>query len=247
MTALSLAQSNFDRHIRQNPYPGRGLVIGQSSDPNIWLIVYWIMGRSTNSRNRRFVAEGGTLRTEPVDPKKVSDPSLVIYEAMLELPGIWLASNGDQTCTMFEFLQKGQTIEAALATREREPDAPNYTPRISAVLRADGSFALGILKASPIDPAHTDRFYYYPSLPQPGFGFGLTTYSGDGDPLPSFSGDPLLLPLSFTGSSNAGKSPANQVLEGYWKALYQDNRVSLAVKQISLSKMSSELLIRNQY
>src|SRR4051812_45401361 len=129
MQATTIAEANFDRHLRRNPYPGRGLVVGRPAAEEAWLIVYWIMGRSAQSRNRRFVAEAGTLRTEPVDPGAVADPSLIIYEAMLELPGIYLVSNGDQTRTLYEALRAGGSFDSALAQREREPDAPNYTPR----------------------------------------------------------------------------------------------------------------------
>ncbi|MBN1305317.1 MAG: hypothetical protein JXA13_12845 [Anaerolineales bacterium] len=233
------AQQNFEQ-LCANPYPGRGLVIGRS-DQQQWLMVYWIMGRSSNSRNRRFTADSGSLRTEPVDLDKVSDPSLIIYEAMLELPGKYLVSNGDQTRTMFEFLQNGKTIIEALATREREPDAPNFTPRISGMLDFSGSaplLTLSILKANPLDPARSDRFYYSPALPEPGYGYGLTTYCGDGDPLPSFSGDPTLLPL---------QGSTEQVLESYWSALNADNRVSLAVKEISPQDNPSRILIKNQF
>ena len=205
--ALRIADNNFGRHVRRNPYPGRGLVVGRSSDNGQWVLVYWIMGRSENSRNRRFVAAGGVLRTEPVDISKVKDPSLIIYEAMLELPGegagehpgVYLVSNGDQTRTLYETLEAGGTFDDAMGTREREPDAPNYTPRISAALDVrtpPGAMALSLLKANPVDPALTDRYTFRPATPPPGLGFGLTTYMGDGDPLPSFAGDPLLLPCT---------------------------------------------------
>lgn len=240
MKVDEVAERNFGSHLKDNPYPGRGLVIGRPDD-DTWVVIYWIMGRSTNSRNRRFVADGGTLRTEPVDPSLVKDPSLIIYEAMLDLPGIYLVSNGDQTRTMYEALNKGKTIEEALAGREREPDAPNFTPRINGMLRFDGSSVsavLAILRASPLDTAYTDRHYYYPSLSQSGFGFGLTTYSADGDPLPAFSGDPLLLPLHGTGEG---------VLETYWGALDKENRVSMAVKEIKGRGDRSRILIKNRF
>jgi IMP cyclohydrolase len=235
-----IANHNFEQ-LRQNPYPGRGLVVGRASQGEAWLILYWIMGRSTNSRNRRFVAEGGALRTEPVDLKLVSNPSLIIYEAMLELPGIFIASNGDQTRTVYEAIRQGKTFEVALSTREREPDAPNFTPRITGMLdfiQQPTVVALNILKANPLDPKHTDRYTYCPSFVPPGFAFGLTTYSGDGNPLPSFSGDPLLLPL---------KGNANAVLEAYWSALNAENRVSLAVKEIDPQGKHSRILIQNRY
>src|SRR5262244_227398 len=154
MEAAHLVARNFTSHLRDNPYPGRGLVIGRSSIDHGWVMLYWIMGRSAHSRNRRFVAEGGTLRTAPVDPQLLADPSLIIYEAMLELPGLYLVSNGAQTRTMHETLSTHGTFEAAMAQWEREPDAPHYTPRISAMLvLAQQQVTLSILKANPIDPA----------------------------------------------------------------------------------------------
>lgn len=240
MSIEALAATNFERHLVQNPYPGRGLVIGKA-DENTWLMIYWIMGRSTNSRNRRFVVDGQTMRTEPVDLSLVADPSLIIYEVMLNLPGIYIVSNGDQTRTIHDALKAGGTFEAALSTREREPDAPNFTPRISAMLRLENgtvSTVLSILKANPLDPAYSDRYYFYPSMPKAGFGLGLTTYSGDGNPLPSFSGEPLLLPLVGT---------AEQVLETYWNALNAENRISLAVKEVSVPSGTSRILVKNRY
>ncbi len=240
MNIDQLASTNFEKHLQQNPYPGRGLVVGRAAQ-DTWVIVYWIMGRSTNSRNRRFVVEGTTLRTEPVDLSLVADPSLIIYEAMLDLPGTYLVSNGDQTRSMYEALKSGGTIETALATREREPDAPNFTPRISGMLRLENgavSTVLSILKANPFNPASTDRYYFYPSMPKAGFGLGLTTYSGDGNPLPSFSGEPLLLPCAGT---------AEQVLETYWNALNTENRISLAVKEITINSGQSQIFIKNRF
>jgi IMP cyclohydrolase len=240
MNIAEIAEKNFKTHLRENPYPGRGLVIGRSEE-NTWVVVYWIMGRSTNSRNRRFIAVDGTLRTEPVDPALVKDPSLIIYEAMLDLPQVYLVSNGDQTRTMYETLAEGGTIEEALSGREREPDAPNFTPRINGMLRFEGpsvQTVLAILKANPMDQALTDRYYYYPAAPAAGFGLGLTTYNGDGDPLPAFVGDPLVLPCK-------GKGEA--VLEAYWAALDEENRVSMAVKEITDGGAKSRILVMNRF
>jgi hypothetical protein len=237
MTISTTAHANFERHIQQNSYPGRGLVIGRTESGD-WAIVYWIMGRSPNSRNRRFVADGTTLRTEPIDLASVENPELIIYEAMLELPGIFLASNGDQTRTLYETLQSDSSFDAALLTREREPDAPNYTPRISGMIvpeNAASPVTLSILKANPADPALTDRFTYRPAPPPPGFGYCLTTYNGDGRPLPSFSGDPLWLPL---------QGDPETILQTYWDGLDAENRVALAVKVVE--KGRSRILIRNQ-
>ncbi len=238
MNANITAATNFE-NLRRNPYPGRGLIVGRSTIDD-WLMIYWIMGRSASSRNRHFVVSEGTLRTEPVDTRAMERPELLIYEAMLELPRIYLVSNGDQTRTIYDTIQAGGSFDDALATREREHDAPHYTPRISAMLdlrTRPAALTLSILKANPIDPAYTDRFTYRPAPPQPGFGVGLTTYQGDGNPLPSFSGDPLLLPLPAS---------AEEALETCWNALNEENRISIAVKHIARDG-TSRILVRNRY
>jgi len=238
---MGLIEENFQRHIVDNPYPGRGLVIGRSSEDYTWLLIYWIMGRSEHSRNRRFVTEDGGLRTEAVDASLVEDPSLIIYEPMAELTGVYLVTNGDQTATISEFLNAGKSFDDALATREREPDAPNYTPRISGMLNLRNDppeITLNILKANPIDPEQTDGATFHPALPPPGTGVCLTTYMGDGRPLPSFCGDPLPLPCEG--------SPAD-ILKTYWEALDPDNRLSLAVKQIDPLTQTSNLFILNKH
>jgi IMP cyclohydrolase len=241
MNASEIATKNFENHIKRNPYPGRGLVIGRSSLSADWLMLYWIMGRSENSRNRRFVVEDGTLKTELVDASLVADPTLIIYEAMLELPGLYLVSNGDQTRTLYDMLVAGGSFGAAMALREREPDAPNYTPRICGLLDLrdpSPSLILSILKANPFDPALTDRFIYRPAAPAAGFGLCLTTYAGDGNPLPSFAGDPLPLPL---------QGSVEEVLETYWEALDPANRISLALKRIPADGGPGEILVRNRF
>src|SRR6185436_20390691 len=138
---LELARRTLEHSIARNRYPGRGLILGRNtaggqtaSGASEWTLVYWIMGRSENSRNRQFIAEGGVLRTQAFDPRLVVDPSLIIYEAMLELPGVQLVSNGDQTRTIYDALSRGGSFEQALAGRAHEPDAPHYTPRISGLL-----------------------------------------------------------------------------------------------------------------
>jgi hypothetical protein len=239
MSFQKIAESNFQK-LQQNSYPGRGLIVGKSDD-STWQIIYWIMGRSTNSRNRRFIVDGTTMRTEPVDIKLLSDPSLIIYDAMLDLPGIYLASNGDQTRTIYESIQKGSSFEDALMTRDREPDAPNYTPRISCILdtrTSVPSVTLSILKASLLNSEFSDRYFFKPSYSISGYGYGLTTYASDGNPLPSFSGDPILLPCSGT---------ATDLIDHYWNALNKENLVALAVKTISLSKKISTILVKNAH
>ena len=241
MAIRETAAAIFNSHLKDNPYPGRGLAVGRNDADNTWIMVYFIMGRSENSRNRRFVTDGERLYTEPVDPAKVSDPSLIIYDAMSALPGIQLVSNGDQTATVRDALTTGGTFDGALATREREPDGPNFTPRISAMLdvrSAENNLSFSILKANPADPAKTDRYTARPSNPPPGIGYGLTTYMGDGNPLPSFRGDLLVLPLE--GSAQA-------VLDEYWDALNPDNRVSLAVKEVRNDGTAAAFLVRNRH
>lgn len=236
-----LALRTFERAIAKNPYPGRGLVIGRNGQ-GAWTLVYWIMGRSEHSRNRQLVAEGGVLRTQAFDPSRVVDPSLIIYDAMLELPGIQLVSNGDQTRTVFDALTRGTSFAAALETRAHEPDAPHYTPRISGMLdlRGDGArLSLAILRANPVDPGQTDRTFFELGLPPPGIGRGITTYAGDGNPLPSFSGDPLALPCE-------GRS-GSEILEQYWSALDADNRIGVAVKTLAADGTCQELLVKNRY
>lgn len=240
MSATDLARSTFQRHLVECAYPGRGLVIGRERAGE-WVLVYWIMGRSENSRNRRFVADGGAVRTEPVDLSKVADPSLIIYDALLEVPGVHIVSNGDQTRTIRDALLNGGSFESALMTREREPDAPNWTPRISGVLDVRGArpaAQLAILKANACDPEYTDRWFFRPAPPPAGIGHGLTTYMGDGNPLPSFTGDPLLLPLD---------GGPEEILDSYWDALDADNRISLAVKCVSAHGNLRRLLVRNRH
>jgi IMP cyclohydrolase len=160
---------------------------------------------------------------------------------MLEMENRFLVSNGDQTRTLYEGLARGGTMSSSLSRREREPDAPNYTPRITGLLDLSGeqaSIGLSILKANRINPELTDRHYFYPDAPCDGIGYGLTTYMGDGNPLPTFEGDPLLLPLMGT---------AEETLEAYWNALDEDNRISLAVKEISLDGSSSRIVFKNKY
>ncbi len=232
-------ESNFSRYIASNSYPGRGLVIGRSAEDDAWLLVYWIMGRSEHSRNRRFMTDGPVLRTVPADPSRLEDPELIIYPAMLELPGVYIVANGDQSRTVYDALRSGGTFEAALATREREPDAPNYTPRISGMLDLSGAPAvsLSVLSANPSDPALTDRATYLPDPPPAGQGYCLTTYMGDGDPLPGFTGDPLDMPL---------QGGAKEVMVKYWDALDRENRIAIAVKRVGQDG-GSELMAINRF
>lgn len=239
MDDTGIPARNFARHIASNRYPGRGLIIGRSAACDAWFLLYWIMGRSDSSRNRRFVIEGPVLRTEPVDPARLAAPELIIYPAMLELPGTYIVANGDQSRTIHDALLGGGNFESALATREREPDAPNYTPRISGMLELNGppAVSLSVLRANPVDPAHTDRLTYRPGPPPPGLGLCLTTYMGDGEPLPAFTGDPLLMPL---------EGGAEEVMGTYWDALDEENRVAIALKSVTRDG-GSELMAINRF
>lgn len=235
------AEQNFRRHLAENSYPGRGIVIGRLERGD-WLQLYWIMGRSANSRNRRFAADGPELRTEPLDASLVEDPANIIYEAMLEAPDVFAVTNGDHTRTIVESLAHGDRFEGALAKREREDDAPNYTPRIAGLLDLRGrthgiavQLRLAILRANDADPMETDRVMFRLPLPPPGFGYGLTTYAGDGNPLPPFRGDPLWLPL---------QGSADEVLDAYWEALDGDNRIALAAKSIPPAGGASAIRLR---
>lgn len=236
---LSSAAQNFQA-LQANPYPGRGIVVGLDASAAALVQVYWIMGRSANSRNRVFEAEAGLLRTAAADPAKVADPSLIIYNAMRELKGLYVVSNGDQTDTAIQGLLAGATFSQALSTRQYEPDRPNYTPRISALcsLRDGLPIAeISLLKRSAFGMGCDRQLFRYESF-APGYGFCVTTYAGDGDPLPSFQGEPRLLPL---------EGNADRIADAYWAALNAENRVSLAVKMIDIASGASTIVIRNQY
>lgn len=234
-----IAEANLAA-LRANPYPGRGIVIGLSDDAAALYQVYWIMGRSENSRNRVFVADGARLSTAPADPAKVKDPSLIIYNAMDEFGGHHVVTNGDQTDTIVNALRYGANFIGALRTRQYEPDAPNFTPRISGVCSLSGEewgISLSLLKRSPFGEG-CDRQFYEIGQMKAGFGLCVTTYRGDGDPLPGFQGEPYLLPLNGTAEAVAGF---------YWDALNKENRVSLAVKRIDADTGESKIVIKNQY
>jgi len=220
---------------------GRCDAAGGGRGEGSWFLIYWIMGRSEHSRNRQFVNEGGVLRTQAFNPALVVDPSLIIYEAMLELPRIQLVSNGDQTRTIYDALSRGGSFEQALAGRAHEPDAPHYTPRISGLLdlrTSQARLSLGILRANPHDPTLTDRTFFQLAEPPPGIGRCITTYASDGNPLPSFSGEPLVVPC---------QGGARELLESYWQALDADNRIALAVKTVRPDGSCRELLVKNRH
>ena len=226
--------------LASNSYPGRGIVIGKSEDGSKAVAAYFIMGRSTNSRNRIFAMDGEGIRTQAFDPSKMSDPSLIIYSPVRVYGGYTIVTNGDQTDTILEGLKAGLTFSQALAAREFEPDAPNYTPRISALMSiADGSYAysLSILKSSDGDPSGCQRFTFDYSAPACGEGHFIHTYMGDGDPLPSFSGEPKRVEILGDIASFA---------DMIWGSLNAENKVSLFVRYIDIATGEYETVIRNK-
>jgi len=233
-----LATRNFSRHISENAYPGRGIVLGRNHE-NSWIAVYWIMGRSSNSRNRKFTHENGILRTEAVDLSMVEDPSLIIYNVMRDLDDYLVVSNGKHTDTICKGLEDRKSFYRALSSEKHEPDPPNYTPRISGIIQRDeGSMALSIISKSDFSVDQSEhRFYRYTYI-TPGYGYCLTTYLGDGNPLQSFKGIPLMLPL---------QGNAEQIANFYWQELNQDNRVSLAVRELAQTGEDQlKIINRNQ-
>jgi IMP cyclohydrolase len=229
--------------LARNPYPGRGLVVGLSEDRKHLIQVYWIMGRSENSRNRIFVAEGGgfDLRTALANPNKKGDSSLTIYRAMAQIPNFYVVSNGDQTDTVISGDGKGMLFEQGMRCRSHEPDDPNFTPRITAIFSKRLSSPLAeilVLKKSEFGTG-CNRFLYRYDAFAPGTGYCVTTYSGDGKPLPSFCGEPYPLPL---------EGDIDNVAASIWKSLNEENRVSLAVKFINAGEGDrASIAIINKY
>ncbi|MCD7726271.1 MAG: IMP cyclohydrolase [Clostridiales bacterium] len=235
MQKISLAQD-----LAANAYPGRGIVIGKSEDGKYAVTAYFIMGRSSNSRNRVFVEDGEGIRTQAFDPSKLEDPSLIIYAPVRVLGNKTIVTNGDQTDTIYELMDKQQTFEQALRTREFEPDAPNYTPRISGIMHLEKgayNYAMSILKSNHGDPSSCCRYTFAYENPKAGEGHFLHTYMGDGSPLPSYEGEPALVGMegdidSFTGM--------------IWDHLNEENKVSLFVRYIEIETGRYETRIVNK-
>ena len=221
-------------------YPGRGIVIGQSQDGKYAVTAYFIMGRSVNSRNRVFVEDGQGIRTQAFDPSKLSDPSLIIYAPVRVLDKDTIVTNGDQTDTIYEGMKAGKSFEQSLRVRKFEPDEPNYTPRISGVMHIeDGQFeyAMSILKSNDGDPDCCNRYTFTYDNPKNGEGRFIHTYMQDGDPLPSFEGEPTK--VDITGDID---SFTNLV----WDNLNEDNKVSLFVRFIEIRTGKTETRIVNK-
>ena len=226
--------------LASNPYPGRGIVVGKSEDGKSAVIAYFIMGRSENSRNRVFTEREGNVFTEPHDYSKVQDPSLIIYSAIKAIENKLIVTNGDQTDTIYDFIANGKDMRDALRTREFEPDAPNLTPRISAVLTfADKSFTydMSILKSADPDGTACNR-YFYEYAPIAGLGHFIHTYVTDGNPIPTFQGEPERVKIPNCIDCFAKK---------IWESLNENNKISLYVRYIDLEtgKAVSKMINKN--
>lgn len=230
---------SIEKELKENAYPGRGIIIGRSAGGTKAVTAYFIMGRSENSRNRIFVEDGEGIRTKAFDESKVTDPSLIIYAPVRVLGNKTIVTNGDQTDTIYDFLQAGKTFEDALRTRTFEPDPPIFTPRVSGIAElqnGDFSYKLSILKSTDGDEGFAQRqFFEY--APKPGLGHFIHTYQGDGNPVPSFEGEPTPVTLSGDIDTFTGK---------VWNALNEDNKVSLFVRYIDLATGKYETRIVNK-
>ena len=235
MDMISLAQE-----LQENSYPGRGIVLGRSEDGTKAVAAYFIMGRSENSRNRIFVEEGEGIRTQAYDPSKLTDPSLIIYAPVRVLGHRTIVTNGDQTDTVYEGMEKGLTFEQSLRSREFEPDAPNYTPRISGVMEIENgtySYSLSILKSNNGDPACCNRYTFSYENCAAGEGHFIHTYMHDGNPLPSFEGEPKLVAIP---------DDMEKFTNMLWNNLNPENKVSLFVRYIDIVTGKYETVIKNK-
>lgn len=231
---------SLEQELKGNAYPGRGIVIGKSKNGKYAVAAYFIMGRSENSRNRIFIKDGEGIRTQAFDPAKLTDPSLVIYAPVRVLGNKTIVTNGDQTDTLYELMDRQMTFEQALRTREFEPDAPNYTPRISGIMHIDNgsyNYALSILKSENGNPEACNRFTFSYTAPLKGQGHFIHTYMGDGDPLPSFCGEPKLVEIP---------DDMQEFKDMLWGSLNEENKVSLFVRYIDIGTGKYESLIVNK-
>lgn len=233
---------SLEQELQQNAYPGRGIVIGKTPDGTKAVTAYFIMGRSENSRNRVFVEDGEGIRTQAFDPSKLSDPSLIIYAPVRVLGNKTIVTNGDQTDTVYDLMDKQMTFEQALRTREFEPDGPNYTPRISGIMHIeDGNYnyAMSILKSNNGNPDACNRYTFAYENPVAGEGRFIHTYKCDGNPLPSFEGEPKLVAI---------EDDMDAFTDKIWNSLNEDNKVSLFVRYIDIAtgKYETKIVNKNQ-
>ena len=231
---------NLYELLASKTYPGRGIVLGRTPDGREAVAAYFIMGRSENSRNRVFVEDGDGIRTEAFDPSKMVDPSLIIYAPVRVLGNKTIVTNGDQTDTIYEGMDAQKTFEMSLRSRRYEPDAPNYTPRISGIIhqeKGDFNYALSILKSADGNPDSDERFTFTYSPALPGRGHFISTYVDDGNPIPSFEGTPV--PVAIEGD-------IDEFTENVWQSLNEANKVSLFVRYINLEDGSWRTRIVNK-
>ena len=232
---------NISDLLKSNPYPGRGIIIGKSADSKYAVTAYFIMGRSVNSRNRVFTATEDGIKTEAFDPSKLTDPHLIIYSPVRVLGNKTIVTNGDQTDTIYENMDKQQTFEMSLRGREFEDDAPNYTPRISGILHVENgefNYAMSILKSADGNPDSCQRYTFAYSNPLAGDGRFIHTYMGDGNPLPSFEGEPEKIGIDA--------EDIDSFTDMLWTSLNEDNKVSLYVKFIDIATGEAETRIVNK-
>lgn len=229
---------NIAEELQGNSYPGRGILIGRHADGMHAVIAYFIMGRSENSRNRVFVREENGIKTQAFDPDKLVDPSLIIYSPVRFIDGVTIVTNGDQTDTVYDFLKEGKSFEEALRTRTFEPDAPNYTPRISGVLNGF-DYKLSILKSAGGNPDSVQRFFYEYNAPVQGEGHFIHTYACDGNPIPSFTGEPKAVAID---------GDIDSFTTRLWDSLNEDNKVSLFVRfiRVDIGETKTRICNKNQ-
>ena len=231
---------DLNEYLCKNPYPGRGILLGRSADNRNAVIAYFIMGRSENSRNRVFEETDDGIRTKAFDESKMTDPSLIIYHPVRLLDnGLLVVTNGDQTDTIRDHAAQGHCYRHGLHTREFEPDAPNYTPRISGVVRPDGAYNLSILKSLDGDPSCCCRYFFEYDKPAAGSGHFIHTYQENRDPLPSFEGEPRRVAVT---APDAG-TLANEL----WTNLNEEDKVSLFVRYVDLESGQQETVIVNKH
>ena len=233
---------SLEQELQRNAYPGRGIILGKSADGTKAAAAYFIMGRSENSRNRVFVEDGEGIRTQAFDPSKMTDPSLIIYAPVRVLGNKTIVTNGDQTDTIYEKMDKQMTFEQSLRSREFEPDAPNYTPRISGIMHIENgsyNYAMSILKSNNGNPDSCNRYTFAYENPAAGEGHFIHTYMGDGNPLPSFEGEPKLVAIP---------DDMDTFADLLWENLNEDNKVSLFVRYIDIAtgKYTSKIINKNQ-
>lgn len=228
---------NISEELKQNSYPGRGIILGRSEDGKCAVLIYFIMGRSENSRNRIFVETDDGIRIEAFDSSKMTDPSLIIYHPVRIYNGHIIVTNGDQTETIKDNMLADNSFHSSLLKREFEPDSPNYTPRISGLIRPDASYELSIIKSLDGDPSCCCRQFFAYDAPKAGLGHFIHTYQSDGNPLPSFEGEPK--PIAVTGSFP-------DIVQTVWDSLNADNKISLYAFSRDIATGASEHILFNK-